>query len=250
MISLLPELQPWVWDALKIIGIILIGIIIDRIIVHKAKTIAKRLHVSLEVIKGTITIFRFILLAAILIMLATVEFLPTEYFVGTGALIGTAIGFGASRYISNYVSGAYILVSGLFRIGDYVKIGSDEGIVVDMSINYTKIRTESGTVLVLSNKNILDKAIVNFRIDGDERNFYVYPIRITLDLKTGWKKIKEIMDDLVNGLKNQALEINYKISEVTKSEATFIITFKVDDAERIPEVKSLLLTRLLERSPA
>ncbi len=240
-------IPPEIWDALKILSIIVIGIIVDRIIVSRAKMIAKKLRVPIEVIKSIITFFRFILLAVILVMLATVQFLPTEYFVGAGALIGTAIGLGASRYISNYVSGAYILFSGLYKIGDYVRIGSDEGIVTDMTVNYTKVKKEDGTILVLSNRGVLDKSVINFKVEENGKEYIVYPIRVSFDLKLTWGKIKAILDDTCNEFKEEVIDIRYEVINVTRLEVVSDIIIKVDEPEKIPPLKSRILQRVLEK---
>lgn len=242
------EIPTLVIDILKVVTIILIALIVDRIIVKKAKTIAAKLRVPVEVIKGIITFFRFILLAIVLITLATVQLLPSEYFVGTGALIGTAIGIGASRYVSNYASGAYILMSGLFRVGDYVKIGSNEGIIIDVSINYTKIKKEDGTIVALSNKGILDTPIINFRVEEDDKEYYLYPIRTIFDLKLTHDKILAILEEIIREFKDKTIEIYYEIIELTRNEAKIDIIIKVDEPEKIPQLKSEILSWILKRT--
>ena len=73
------------------------------------------------------------------------------------------------------------MFSGLYKIGDYVRIGSEEGIVIDMSVNYTKLKREDDTVLVISNQTILNQSGVNFRVKGED--YFVYPISVSFDLK-------------------------------------------------------------------
>ncbi len=226
-------------SIVEIIVIIIIILIIDRIIVRKTKIIARTLHVSVQALRSVIILLRFTLLAILLIALATVEILPTEYFVGAGALIGTAIGFGMSRYISNFASGAYILFSGLYRIGDYVKIGSEEGIVVDMSVNYTQLKKEDGTLLVISNQTILNQSVVNYRVKGSD--YFIYPIPVSFDLKHSWSKIKSVLDSVIKEVKNEVKDMNYEIREITRLEVKVDVIVEVNNAERIPELKTKIL---------
>ena len=67
-----------------------------------------------------------------------------ELFIGMAALLGTAVGFASSSTIGNFISGLYLLVTNPFDVGDYV-IFPDlkiEGIVEEISINYTKKRNK------------------------------------------------------------------------------------------------------------
>jgi len=228
---------------IEIIVIVAIIIIIDRIIIRKTKTIARTLHISVQSLRSVVTLLRFALLAILLFALATVEFLPTEYFVGAGALIGTAIGFGMSRYISNFASGAYILFSGLYKIGDYVRIGSEEGIVIDMSVNYTKLKREDDTVLVISNQTILNQSVVNFRVKGED--YFVYPISVSFDLKYSWSKIRSVLDSVIKEVKNDVKDISYEIKEVTRLEVKVNVIISVARAESIPELKAKILDLIM-----
>ncbi|MFW9855703.1 MAG: mechanosensitive ion channel family protein [Candidatus Thorarchaeota archaeon] len=89
-----------------------------------------------------------------------------ELFVGAAALLGTAIGFASSTTIGNFISGLYLLVTNPFNVGDYVMIPSFniEGIVEEISINYTKILTPQGIHVIISNQKLLGASIFNTNI--------------------------------------------------------------------------------------
>jgi hypothetical protein len=89
-----------------------------------------------------------------------------ELFIGAAALLGTAIGFASSTTIGNFISGLYLLVTNPFSVGDYVMIPSlkIEGIVEEISINYTKILTPNGIHVGISNQKLLGAAIHNTNI--------------------------------------------------------------------------------------
>ncbi|MFW9779068.1 MAG: mechanosensitive ion channel domain-containing protein [Candidatus Heimdallarchaeota archaeon] len=89
-----------------------------------------------------------------------------ELFFGAAALLGTAIGFASSTTIGNFISGLYLLVTNPFNVGDYVMIPSfkAEGIVEEISINYTKILTPQGIHVIISNQKLLGASIFNTNI--------------------------------------------------------------------------------------
>ncbi|MHA1971445.1 MAG: mechanosensitive ion channel domain-containing protein [Candidatus Hodarchaeales archaeon] len=104
-----------------------------------------------------------------------------EFFIGAAALLGTAIGFASSTTIGNFISGLFLLVTNPFSVGDYVmlpKLGV-EGIVEEISINYTIILTPQGIRSIISNKNLLGTTIQNTRIVISEKD--------TRDTKITWR---------------------------------------------------------------
>jgi hypothetical protein len=89
-----------------------------------------------------------------------------ELFVGAAALLGTAIGFASSSTIGNFISGLYLLITNPFSVGDYVILPNlkVEGIVEEISINYTSILTPEGVHVLITNQKLLGTIIKNTEI--------------------------------------------------------------------------------------
>ena len=92
--------------------------------------------------------------------------LPTEWFVGSSALIGAFLGFGSSQTINNVVAGFYVLLTQPFKVKDYVRIGSLEGQVEEISINYTKLYTPTFNLLKIPNTQVMNNRILNLTHEG------------------------------------------------------------------------------------
>ncbi|MHA1908887.1 MAG: mechanosensitive ion channel family protein [Candidatus Thorarchaeota archaeon] len=80
-------------------------------------------------------------------------------------IFGMALGFAFSQAISNIVSGLYVLIARPFQIGDYVRIGKTEGIVREITLNYTRILMPDQTRQLLPNSKIVTSEVTNFRIN-------------------------------------------------------------------------------------
>ncbi|MFX0211267.1 MAG: mechanosensitive ion channel family protein, partial [Candidatus Hodarchaeota archaeon] len=89
-----------------------------------------------------------------------------EIFIGAAALLGTAIGFASSTTLGNFLSGLYLLVTNPFSVGDYIMLPDlkIEGIVEEISINYTKILTPEGIHVSINNQKMLGATIHNTSI--------------------------------------------------------------------------------------
>ncbi|MCK4848564.1 MAG: mechanosensitive ion channel [Candidatus Heimdallarchaeota archaeon] len=89
-----------------------------------------------------------------------------EFFIAAAALLGTAIGFASSSTIGNFISGLYLLVTNPFNVGDYVILPNlkVEGIIEEISINYTNILTPEGIHVIIANQKLLGTIIKNTEI--------------------------------------------------------------------------------------
>jgi len=232
---------PEIVDALKIVGTIAGAVLADLLVSRYLRSIARVLHVSVETLKGLRFFFRFIILAVALMVLASVSWFPTEYFFGAGALIGTIMGLASASIVSNFLAGAYVLVSRVVRIGDYIRVGDEEGVVIDMSVNYTKILKSDGTVAYISNRDISTKRIVNFRVEENGREYYVYPVGFSLDASVPTSRVKEFVRNLEEELKGMVLSLSLRVESVGRLEVKYSVVVRVDDAEKILTVKPKIL---------
>ena len=94
--------------------------------------------------------------------------IPGTALITGGALLGTAIGLAFSKALSNMVSGFYVLGARPFRVGDYVKIGDIEGIVLEITLNYTRLLQSDFTKEYVPNSKVVDSQVTNYRIRIDD----------------------------------------------------------------------------------
>jgi len=92
--------------------------------------------------------------------------LPTDWFIGSSALVGALLGFGSSQTINNLVAGFYVLVTQPFKVKDYVKIGDLEGQVEEITINYTNLYTPTFNLLKVPNTQVMNSRILNLTHEG------------------------------------------------------------------------------------
>ena len=105
---------------------------------------------------------------AISLLLSATTLIDDTAIVTGGALFGTAIGLAFSKALSNIVSGFYVLGARPFRVGDYVRIGDVEGIVSEISLNYTRLLQSDYTRELVPNSKVVDSQVTNYRIRIDD----------------------------------------------------------------------------------
>jgi small-conductance mechanosensitive channel len=87
----------------------------------------------------------------------------------SSAVIGLVIGFASQRTIGNAVAGILIAFSQPLRLGDRVSVDGREGIVEEIALTYTFIRTNDGARLVIPNEKLASDSIVNYTIRSPEK---------------------------------------------------------------------------------
>jgi MscS family membrane protein len=75
---------------------------------------------------------------------------------------GIAIAFAAQRTIENLFGGIMIISDHPFRIGDFCRIGTVEGTILDIGLRSTTIRTLSRTIVTIPNGQLASMNVENF----------------------------------------------------------------------------------------
>jgi small-conductance mechanosensitive channel len=139
------------------------------IVIRSIKLTFRRVGMPREASSGIIFGVRLFFFAfALLFLLAWAGDVVSTYIVAGGALLGTAIGLAFSKALSNIVSGFYVLVARPFRVGDYVRMGDSEGIVIEITLNYTRLLRPDHTRQYIPNSSTIDQRMTNFRVRIDD----------------------------------------------------------------------------------
>ena len=85
----------------------------------------------------------------------------TNIFLGAGVL-GIVLGFAARKTLSGFLSGFVILFARPFEVGDWIRVGDREGIVTDITVYNTQIRTFNEEHVLVPNDTVTEDEIVNY----------------------------------------------------------------------------------------
>ena len=82
----------------------------------------------------------------------------------SGAVIGIIVGFASQRTLGNFVAGLLIAISQPLRLGDKVQVKGTWGVVEEIGLTYTFIRTSDGSRFVIPNESLASEPILNSSI--------------------------------------------------------------------------------------
>ncbi|WP_415381281.1 mechanosensitive ion channel family protein [Halosimplex sp. TS25] len=93
-----------------------------------------------------------------------------------GAAATLAIGFAMQDVLKNFVSGVFIFTDKPFRIGDWIEWDDHAGVVEDISLRVTRVRTFDNELLTVPNSNLTDDVIKNPVANEQLRMKFVFGI--------------------------------------------------------------------------
>ena len=101
---------------------------------------------------------------------------------------GIAIAFALQNVLADVFASITIYFDKPFKVGDYIVIGADSGTVKNIGIKSTRIQTLQGQELVVSNKELTEARIHNYKKMKTRR--VVFEFGVEYDTPT--KKMKKI----------------------------------------------------------
>jgi small-conductance mechanosensitive channel len=82
----------------------------------------------------------------------------------SSAVLGVIIGFASQRTLGNFVAGLLIAITQPVRLGDRVTYAGEDGVVEEIGLTYTFIRTADEARLVVPNEKLASDTIRNASI--------------------------------------------------------------------------------------
>ncbi len=85
----------------------------------------------------------------------------------SGAIVAAIVGFAARQTLANLIAGVMLTIAQPLRIGDQVTIQDQTGVVEDVRLNYTVLRTAEGRRLLIPNERLASEVLQNDTILDD-----------------------------------------------------------------------------------
>ena len=118
----------------------------------------------------------------------------TEAFKGLSVLVGLMVSLGGASVIGQAFSGLILMYARIFRRGDYVRIGDNEGTVTELGMFATRIRTGLGEEVSISNASVLAATTKNYSRTVPGAGFVIDTI-VTIGYATPWRQVEAMLKE-------------------------------------------------------
>ena len=239
-------------DFSTIIGIIIIAavaITLERLLSRYLSRFAKRAKLEPSVTNNLVLTFRILILIGAVLAISRVGGLQPEWILSISAIGGAALGFASTKTIGNFIAGLFLLAARPFKVGDYVRIGTVEGLVQEITINYTKVLTMGNNTVSISNLQILDRDITNFTYKSTKNlSLYCYTFEIGFDHSVSAEKIAEIFNEVFERhLHTLPRKPSYMLNRSTAFDRVYVVYLYVEHPEDIFTLRPQVAEEVFKR---
>ena len=198
---------------ISIITYKIISKIIKRTLKLKSnKTNNKKQETLISIINNVVKYF--IMIVALLMILDVFGF-DTKTLVTSLGVVGLVAGLAVQDLLKDIISGISIIFENQFYVGDTIEINGFKGEVIHLGLKTTKIKSYTGQVKIISNRNINE--VINYNLSN---SLAIVDFQIAYEDDN--KKAEEIINNLCQKLTKELKNI--------KGEVTLLGVNKLDSS--------------------
>ena len=131
----------------------------------------------------------------VLLVLSNLGINITSLVAGLG-IGGVAIAFALQGILADLFSSFALYFDKPFQIGDFIVVGKDSGTVEKIGIKSTRIRARTGEELIISNKELTEARVQNFKRLAERRSIFSIGVLYETS-QSKLKKIPSIIEKIV-----------------------------------------------------
>ena len=181
---------PLVWAIL----IFIIGKIVARIVSNIVSKVMTRSNVDDTLIKFC-TSLTYIALMAFVILAALEKLgIKTTSFAAIIAAAGLAIGLSLQGTLGNFAAGVMLILFRPFKVGDFIEGGGTSGVVEEIQMFSTKMKTGDNKEIIVPNSQIISGTITNYSAKPTRRIDLVIGVGYEDDLK----QVRAVLEDILS----------------------------------------------------
>jgi small conductance mechanosensitive channel len=201
--------------------IVVIGRIIVGIITSFVRKIMSKSSVEETLTKFVGSLIKAFLLTIVFIAALNSLGVQTTSLVAIVGAAGLAVGLALQSSLSNFSAGVMLIIFHPFKAGDFVEAGGATGLIEEVRIFNTTMKTVDNKIIIIPNGNIIGNNITNYSAEDTRRVDMVFGIGYDDDIK----KAKEIFQRLLTE-DNRILkepESTVAVSELGDSSVNFVV---------------------------
>ena len=183
--------------SLKVVVALLIyalGMFLIKRIKKATNRIFEKRNVEISLRKFLTSIINVLLIILLIVTIIGILGINTTSFAALLASGGVAIGLAVSGTMQNFAGGIMILAFKPFKIGDYIEAQGYAGVVSDISITSTVLKTTDNKAIILPNGSLSNGTINNYSACSKRRVDW----KISISYGDDFEKAQKLLLELLN----------------------------------------------------
>ena len=113
-------------------------------------------------------------------------------FKGISVFLGVLLSLGSTSAVAHAVAGTILTYMRAFQVGDFVRIGSDLGEVVEKTLLVTRILTQKNEIVTIPNGTVLGGVVVNYSAETKNKGV-IFHTTATIGYNAPWRKVHALL---------------------------------------------------------
>jgi small-conductance mechanosensitive channel len=234
--------------GIEIAAILLAALLLPRAllwVVRRAVGAGKRGQDAGLVLSSLRTFLRVVVwVTAFALVLRVLGFDVTAIVAGLG-IGGLAVGLAAQPMIADVIAAMIILAESKFKIGDVIKLGSDDPAkVIGLSWRSTQLRNKDGLVVNMPNRRVTEQAVQNLTRGGETYD----ALDVTLTTQREVSKVVSVIRQALEECKYLSTDHGMSVREFTHKGETKVAKYRfwwfVRDYEGRNQIRDEVFSRI------
>jgi small-conductance mechanosensitive channel len=133
-----------------------------------------------------------ILAAAAIVVFPYLPGSESPAFKGISVFLGVLLSLGSTSAVAHAVAGTILTYMRAFQVGDFVRIGSDVGEVIEKTLLVTRICTQKKEVVTIPNGTVLGGVVVNYSAEARQKGV-IFHTTVTIGYNAPWRQVHELL---------------------------------------------------------
>ena len=190
----------------------LLALAVGLVLVHWVMKLFDRYESKLKIdptLKGFFkNLIRILLYVVVIMTAANTMGIPMTSLVTLLGSAGVAVSLALQGVLGNLIGGFILLLFKPIKVGEYVKIGDNEGTVKVIGAFYTEIATADNRHIDLPNGTLTNTAIVNYTREGTRRLELIFGVSYDSDMDRVYEVLNRVVSEEQAVLPSPAPTVN------------------------------------------
>lgn len=203
------------------IAIFYVGKIVVSMLVRGMRKVMQKQEVDKTLETFVSNLLRMVLMVVVAIAAISQLGIETTSFIAIFGAAGLAVGLALQGSLSNFAAGVLIVLFRPYRVGDFIEGAGIAGVVEQVQILTTVLRTGDNKRIIVPNGQIMDSIITNYSANETRRVDMVVGVSYDDDLDKVRGVLKELIAADERILDDPACTI--AVSELADSSVNFVV---------------------------
>lgn len=141
-------------------------------------------------------IVKYIIAVIVIINILNVYNVNTDKILASLGIASFVIGLAFQDIIKDFLAGIFIVFDNTYAVGDWITVDNFKGEVISMGLKTTKIRANTGEVMILANSTLTK--VINYNLSNPK----IY-LKVPFSYEEKIEKVEKVLNSIIEDIKKE-----------------------------------------------